>query len=433
MTCYARRTELTGRGDIQFGTSLSGSSIMGTGSRAGVIAAILAGLAQTAGAQQERIFRGELVAPAAAGQRNMFISGDSQSLQVMQEQLNDPQQRAALLADHRASIEAGHPDLAEVLGIEEETEQKFFDLLAEQQLQRLIEFSERRPMHGSDMMQGMAESQTKLMQAQRAVLGDAAMERYRDYMDTLGARLQVSRFETRLAGPDKLQPPQKTKLIALLHEHDPLRVTPQSRPGQLFAPSHFFERLEEMLKTTLEKDRQLLAAAAAVLTAPQLKTLEQVRTENAAMLRQHLEETRARAGASAALSGPLEAQLVADAGRERKAFSGDIRIQVTVKVDGGKPSVVKHTGPNGQALELEVDGIVVEVKPILYEGNWLETQLVYYEQGPNGRRQIGSSGGAGMVSQSTDGSLFGGGGSTILTGSKKAYAIETGVAAAPLQ
>jgi hypothetical protein len=285
------------------------------------------------------------------------------------------------------------------------------------------------------------------MEAQRAVLGDAAMERYRDYMDTLGARLQVSRFETRLAGPDKLQPEQKTKLIALMHEHDPLRASQPSRPRrmyglevgavsrgaqgpQVFAPFHFFERMEEMLKTTLEKDRQLLAAAAGVLTPPQLKTLEQVRTENAATLRQHLEETRARAGASSSLSAAREAQPAED---ERKALPGDIRIEVTVKVDGGKPTVVKHTGPNGQAVELEVDGIVVEVTPTLYEGNWLETQLAYYEQGVNGRRRIGNGSQGGMVSQNATGSLFGGGGSTIVTGSKKAYAVETGVAAAPLQ
>jgi hypothetical protein len=419
---------------------------MGTGFRAGVIA-ILAGIAQTAGAQQEQVFRGELQSPAVAGQRNVFIGGDSQSLQRLKEQLNDPQQRAALLAEHRTSIEAGHPDLAEVLGVDDATEQKLFELLAEQQLQRLIEFSERRPMPGPDMMQGMADSQTKMMEAQRAVLGDAAMERYRDYMDTLGARLQVARFEARLAGADKLQPGQKAKLIALMHEHDPLRATQPSSPRrmyglevgavnrgaqgpQVFAPFHFLERMEEMLKTTLEKDRQLLAAAAGVLTASQLQALEQLRTENATMLRQHLEESRARAGASSALSAVREVQ---PADEERKPLSGDIRIEVTVKVDGGKPTVVKHSGPNGQAVELEVDGIVVEVTPTLYEGNWLETQLAYYEQAPNGRRRIGNGSQGGMVSQNATGSLFGGGGSTIVTGSQKAYAVETRVAAAPLQ
>lgn len=422
---------------------------METGLRAGVIALTLAGVAQTAGAQQEQVFRAELQPIGEATGGNALYADGQQALQRLKEQLSDPQQRLAMRAEQRISIEAGHPDLAAALGIDAATEQKFLELLADQQLERHVEFLERprqAPAPGTQIMQAIAASQTKMMEAQRAVLGDEAMERYRDYMDTLGARLQVMRLGARLAARDKLQPDQKTRLMALIHEHDPLRsrdepskpprmpglmVHSESRgtPGpRFFVAFDHADRMEDLLKRTLEADRQLLASATGLLTAPQLTALEAMQGENVARLQQHVAQVRASTAASSALSAAREAQPAEE--HVRKALPGDIRIEVSVAVDGGKPSVVKHTGPNGQAIELEVDGLVVEVTPTLYEGNWLETRTNYYEQGPKGRRHIGGGNQGGMVSQSLDGSLYGGGGSTVIMGSKKAYAVLTGVAAA---
>ncbi|MGH8188768.1 MAG: hypothetical protein ACREUC_19580, partial [Steroidobacteraceae bacterium] len=277
----------------------------------------------------------------------MFAT-DEHSIQRLQERLSDPQERAAMRAEHRTSIEAGHPDLAEVLGIDAATEQKFFDLLADQQVQRLIEFHERRaPAPGQQMLQDVADAQTKMIEAQREVLGEEAMERYRDYMDTLGARLQVARLDAWLASRDKLGTERKTRLISLMHEHDPLRqmARVQTAPrrlralevadGNITAPGFralrvdHLGRMEEMLNRTLDSDRQLLAAASQFLAAPQLTALGGMRAENVSRLRRQVEQTRAYVGADSAMSAVREAQ-PAEADDVRKAVVGDIKVEVSV-------------------------------------------------------------------------------------------------------
>jgi hypothetical protein len=418
---------------------------METDLRAGVVAVVLAGVAAAAGAQQQQVFKAELPpAGEQVGQGNVLIADDGRLLQRLKEQLNDPQQRLALRAQHRTSIEAGHPDLAEALGIDAATEQKFFDLLADQQLQGLADLQAHRSLAGPELMQAVADAQTKIGQAQRAVLGDAAMERYRDYLETLPARLQVGRLDARLASGDKLQAEQKARLITLLHEYDPLRraalrslppppmasiessaLTADRLSGGLLLDGA--RRMEDELRVTLENDRQILARAAGFMRAPQLAALGAMRTENVELLRRHIEHMRARAGAElgSAAAGEVEE-------RARKAHAGNIKVAISVTVDDGKPTLVRHAGPNGQTIELEASGLIVEVTPTLYEGNWLDARLAYYEQGPNGRRHIGGGNQGGVVSpQSLAGTVYGGG-SSVVMGRKKAYVIETGVTAAAL-
>lgn len=419
---------------------------MGTGLRAGVIATVLAGVAQTAGSQQEQFFRAELrPVGEQVGQGNVFFS-DEQSLQSFQQRLNDPAQRLALRAEYLASMEGNHPDFAEVVGIDAATQQKFFDLLADQHLQRLAEFAERARPHGPsgpDWLQGVADSQTKVIEAQREVLGAEGLERHRDYMDTLGARLEVVRLDARLASGQKLQPGQKARLISLINEHEPLRKqmsTRTSRAPLVAAASGtdaqsrlaLFDvagHMEDLLKSMMDADRAVLARAGEFLTAPQLTALESMRTEKVSNMRRHIEQTRAQAGTSAAAPAERAAQRADDNGLE--PLAGDIKVEISIAVNDGKPALLTHTGPNGQAVEVEVDGLLVEVKSTVYERDFVDTQFAYYEQGSNGRRLIGSGAQAG-ASASRLGSFRGGGGSTVIMGTKKAYAVTTSVVAGPL-
>ena len=86
----------------------------------------------------------------SAGVENQVIfssdSGDaSQSMQQMRARLADPEQRVAVRAEQRASLEELYPDVVEVLSLDSATHTKLIDLLTDQHMEMLdLMYGERQ-------------------------------------------------------------------------------------------------------------------------------------------------------------------------------------------------------------------------------------------------------------------------------------------------
>ena len=69
------------------------------------------------------------------------------------------------------------------------------------------------------------------------------------------------------------------------------------------------------------------------------------------------------------------------------------RVELTLKVNGGEPVSVTHTGPNGEPLKFQAaDELFVEADWTLFDDDWLDVQLTFFEDGPDwpppsGKRQ----------------------------------------------
>src|SRR5581483_8528836 len=93
----------------------------------GTLATLLLALsAVCGGAEMKR--NGVLLGPGPAA--------DAQVAE-MQQRLADPQLRQQLVVETRAQMASSHPDLAEVVGLDEREAAAFFDLLTEQQMKHL--------------------------------------------------------------------------------------------------------------------------------------------------------------------------------------------------------------------------------------------------------------------------------------------------------
>jgi hypothetical protein len=306
-----------------------------------------------------------------------------------------PPQRAAV----RASLEQRYPDLAEGLGIDALSADKLLDLLAEHQLSA-FERTRLDPQDASsDWVLKEADAESKRLDALRALLGEAAMERYLDYSSTVGERWQVATFDKRLPPEHKLRPAQKQQMIALYQEasarESELQEQRRPAPIQRFFPGEDLQRAsrlatiaanEEHLHTMAHSHRWLSERAAQFLTAPQLAHLAQLHSEQRGSLKQWIERARVDAGLEPTIPDrELEAPGIArDVARE-----GQLTVDIELTINRDEPLMISRVMTSGETVTIEAgNGLFVQAKPQLYEDRPPIVRLDYYEQHGARRRRL---------------------------------------------
>lgn len=374
----------------------------------------------------------------------VFATGEQaeQIAQSMKERFADPEQHVALRAEQRASVQQQYSEAGRVLGLDPATEHKLIELLTDQQMSHLERMFARS---GPDFY-WEAQATTRHMDALREVLGDEGLDRFRDYMTTLGERRQVGLISARLEAGNELRPDQEERLIALLREQT-LRTNEAMRlSGSLLRG---FDRREMPSREQLQRESQLstIAAneaiwrdkqvtnreiekqAAAFLTRAQLAQLSKFHAQEQERLQRWIESARAQAGMDPKI--PERAAAAADVSeKSRKPIDGQVQLEIRLTVNRGEPTVVTQTVRNGESFTFgAADGLVAEATPTLYDDHWLDLQITYYEQGDTGKRPLNGGGTLGVLTRMPDGTLSRGGGGSIVTTSRKAYAIETMIGA----
>jgi hypothetical protein len=268
--------------------------------------------------------------PAPSPQPSIRTSGINE-----RDMLKDPEYRKARLVQIRLQMPERYPGLAEELGLSPEQADRLFDLLAEHQLEMNT---------GTALIVGANGQidETQLQERQRlqqelrarqdatltAMLGDARMDKWREYQQTQGPRQQVMQLGRTLdAMGMPLSAAQRRPLTeAMVAEQTRQRQEQMAMARELAAVGPGAQRdpqtqarlLEESFRRQADSNRRLLDIAAAHLTARQLELyrsqLESQLTVNrvsSRALREAAEQNRTSVSVIVTTPAPLAAPIPA--------------------------------------------------------------------------------------------------------------------------
>lgn len=373
-----------------------------------------------------------------AQNRLMFVTGDeaNEHARRLKERLTDPEQRVALRAEQRAALVSQNAGVGRLVGLDPALEQKLLDLLTDQQMERL-EQVHAQPRPSIPDLQQYADETTQRMNALRDLLGDEKLERFQDFEMSQSGRHWVSRLSARLAPADRLQPDQEDRLTALKQEQFQMPPTAIESWRAFRRPNSQRTSLEDMQRESQRQARianenswrkrqvengVLEQKAAAFLTSTQLAELSKYQAEEQDNLRRFVESARAEAGMDPKIPEQPEA-----VDGIPKLIEAQLQVEVSLAVNR-EPTTVTRTVRNGESFTFEAaQGLIVEATPSMYDDNWIDVHLRYYEDGATGRRRLSGASISAAQSRQPDGSLTSGGsGGTVIAG-RKGYAVETKV------
>lgn len=375
----------------------------------------------------------------------------SPSMEQMRARLADPEQRKAMRAEQRASFEQSYPDAREELKLDSTTHAALIELLTDQYMESLDAMVADRRREAWPSIQGMAETENRKLDQLREVLGEDGLERYQEYTATAYERSQVREVDAILGAVDKLSPEQKARLVKLFAEKNqmavpppaPLRMSNLLRSRDPDSPN-FREALQrESQLATIESNQRMLRLretsnlwmterAAGFLGPAQNAALAQALDVDMARQRKWIEQARVSAGLDRAIPERQDEEGIPT----RKPAAGEVTLDLFVRVNGGDPVHITHTGPNGEVLKFKAsEDLFAEAEWTLFDDNWIDVRLIFFEQGPKGLRRLRGGSGFGTMGRASDDTVAGdndigtrGGSSTIVTG-RKAYSVELSASA----
>jgi hypothetical protein len=216
-----------------------------------------------------------------------------------QELMKDPDYRRAHLTVERLKLAQMNPGLAEVLGVSEKEANRYFEVMAEQQMKLTTELSAANSSGG--MNAKTLEAVTQRMRAAgdpaRAAMGDVKYAQYQEYQQYVRPALaQVSSMGSVLtaAGQPLNESQARGLTSAMLAEQQRLRqeealARTNPNPG---GPRAIADTLEESNKRLDESNRRILEASPAYLNAAQQEALKARFDQQSAQRRSALESAR---------------------------------------------------------------------------------------------------------------------------------------------
>lgn len=377
--------------------------------------------------------------PGAKGQNQFrLVTGEqaNEFAQRLKERLADPEQRVALRAEQRAAVVSQSVGVGRLVGLDPDMEQKLIELLTDQQMERLDQMHAQPRPNLADL-QKYADETTQRMNALHDLLGDEKLERFQTFEMNQSGRHWVRRLSARLAPADQLQPDQEDRLTALKQEQFEMSSSavgswrlfgrPIGQPISIEDMQRDSQRQARITSENSWRKRQvenpaLGQKAAAFLTSVQLAELSKIQAQEQDNLRRFVESARAEAGLDPKIPEQPE---VAEG--TPKLIEAQVQVEVSLIVNR-EPTTVTRTVRNGESFTFEAaQGLIVEATPMMYDNDWIDVHLKYYEDGATGRRRL--SGGSISIVQARqpDGSLATGGSSGTVISGRKGYAVETTV------
>ena len=304
----------------------------------------------------------------------------------MRRRLADPLEREQVRKEERVQVQARHPDIAAVLGIEAPLETRLIDLLTDQQLQHLDRFYSDLPPR--------VEVELRNKEQLRELLGEEVFERYLDYCTTLGERWQVAYFCARLSTADALTSVQKDQLLALLPDRDRIGAGQAAPSPPIFVPAleaymrkRNIESSENAFRQMREDSQRLLQRLPHILTPRQLETYARMEEEKIARQREHVRQMRIEAGMSAEFdeTGPAVRQ------SRPTLVEGQVRVEISLTVNGSETLLTQFQVANGKMAPgwRAPEGLWVEATPFVYTDGWMQAALQFYEERGERRRPLG--------------------------------------------
>jgi len=205
--------------------------------------------------------------------------------------LMDADYRKARLAEQRMRVQRSLPGLVDELGLSEEEAERFFDLLAENQLNRESASRVSRGADGLPDREGNLRRQQELQRQQdesiAALLGTARYPQWKQYQQTLRARMEAMNMGTQLTQMGQpLNSAQQKSLAAVLIAEDERTRDNRERLARSINPADaqaMAQLEEEAARINEESNRRILEAVGSSLDARQIEMLRKQFEMKAAM------------------------------------------------------------------------------------------------------------------------------------------------------
>jgi hypothetical protein len=242
----------------------------------------------------------------------------------MDKLLADPEYREAMRAQERLAMSSRYPDLAEALHLQPEEAEKLMDLLTDQQVAAMGRQPTFRP-DGTPDENSIREWQKQMEQQQRdnqaqiaSLLGDTQFQEWKDYQNSMGARMQVKQLRDTLGSSDPLRADQVQPLVAaiaaeqLRYGAELQRNAGRAGKARSMSQSDQLSMMEQGLEQSTQYNQRMHDAAAPYLSARQQEQFDRMLNQNLEIQRITVRMVRARAEAEARGEAPTtnDGQLV---------------------------------------------------------------------------------------------------------------------------
>jgi hypothetical protein len=240
----------------------------------------------------------------------------------MDKLMEDPEYREAMRSQHRMSMSSRYPDIGEALNLQPDQVDKLMDLLTDQEIAGM---SRTQPPFSQD---GRAPDPTamqewgKQMQKQQrdneaqiaALLGDAGVQEWKDYQQTLGARMQVKQLRSVMEGSsDPIRSDQMQPLVAAMaaeqrrameSQMQNLRNNMGQRPALVgsqiqMTSGNRVAMIEQSLEQTVQNHERMRDAVAPYLSPRQLEHFDKYQKQQLDMQHASLRMMKLQAEAEA--------------------------------------------------------------------------------------------------------------------------------------
>ena len=241
------------------------------------------------------------------------VAGYTMRMDHNRELLENPEYREAMRAQQRIMLLDRYPDLAKAMHLSPDQQERLLDLLADQQMKAMTNMPPFRPDGTPPDENAVREFQQRMTKQQQdnqgeltALLGSSGMEQWKDYQNSLGARMQVRQMTSTFeATGDPLREDQAQALVAAITAENQRRNTEYGvvnkmggrvtgQTGWTADPTDRTAMFEQMLQRTEQYNKRLHDAVAPVLSGEQLASFDAAQDRQLQMQRANLRMMRAQ-------------------------------------------------------------------------------------------------------------------------------------------
>lgn len=247
--------------------------------------------------------------PTTSSNAQRQPSGGANPMRMMAEMMRNPETREAFKAQQQFALNMMYDPLFKKLGLTEEEEKAFKELLLQQHMSNMemgMEMIDQGSTGREEMVEQMAEEKKRYAEEMKAIIGEERYQEVEDYTITMGDRMMLN--QQMQLPPEKLE--QLMGIIA--EERRALQMTqmPGMDPSQ--NPALIMEEgfVEQQLANQDTVNAHVYERARAILTPEQLKKLEQFQQNQQILTKSSVEMARKfmQPDAGLAPASPLPAE-----------------------------------------------------------------------------------------------------------------------------
>lgn len=212
---------------------------------------------------------------------------------MMQKMMKDPAMKELMVAQQKASINTMYGSLFKDLNLSAEEQEKFVDMMVNSQsaaLENADAFFGGDAASRTNLAATLGEKQKILQEEMRAFLGEERFAQYQEYQGSIGERMQLDQFKSKLAGTDMALQEEQTKQLLQLMKEERTKVPPafsgnDQESTKDFAKMMSGDVMEKQLKWQEDLNRRILDGSTEILSEDQLKQLKALQEQQINMQR----------------------------------------------------------------------------------------------------------------------------------------------------